>query len=260
MGERMRAADTNNDGKITWEEMSAAFPEATRERFDRMDTNGDGVLSPADRPPRGEGPGPEGGPRGPRPDGAPGGRGPGAEGGWFQRLDVDKDGKVSQEEYLKGAPNATEERFKRLDTDGDGYVTPAEMRAAWAERRGNRPAPAPDAGDGKGRGPGRGPDAGDRPGRGPGRGPDGAATDDDKGAKAAPDWNAVRAELIAKHGSSDQVDYAAIAAAKPGFPQRTFERLDTNGDGVLSAADEGPGGRGAMARQGKPDRPRRAAD
>jgi Ca2+-binding EF-hand superfamily protein len=47
-----RNADTNGDGKISFEEVQAAHPEATRERFDARDRNGDGFLSREDRRPR----------------------------------------------------------------------------------------------------------------------------------------------------------------------------------------------------------------
>ncbi|MCF6285404.1 MAG: EF-hand domain-containing protein [Candidatus Hydrogenedentes bacterium] len=45
----LRKADTNKDGKISFEEAQAAFPNMKREGFDRRDRNGDGFLSPEDR-------------------------------------------------------------------------------------------------------------------------------------------------------------------------------------------------------------------
>ena len=41
--------DTNKDGKISFEEAKAAYPNLNRERFDRRDRNGDGFWSSADR-------------------------------------------------------------------------------------------------------------------------------------------------------------------------------------------------------------------
>lgn len=46
-----RAADTNRDGKLTYEEVVAVRPEVTREIFNRRDRNGDGVISKEDRQP-----------------------------------------------------------------------------------------------------------------------------------------------------------------------------------------------------------------
>ena len=42
---RLRNADTNGDGKISYEEAHAAFPRLTPERFSRLDTDGDGFTS-----------------------------------------------------------------------------------------------------------------------------------------------------------------------------------------------------------------------
>ena len=47
--ERLRKGDTNKDGKLSFEEAQAAFPNLTRERFDARDRNKDSFLSPADR-------------------------------------------------------------------------------------------------------------------------------------------------------------------------------------------------------------------
>jgi hypothetical protein len=45
----MRQADENGDGELSFEEARKAFPNLTRQGFDKRDRNGDGVLSPADR-------------------------------------------------------------------------------------------------------------------------------------------------------------------------------------------------------------------
>ena len=45
----------------------------------------------------------------------------------LERLDTDKDGKVSQTEYTTGSKAS----FAKLDTDADGKVTAAEMDAAY---------------------------------------------------------------------------------------------------------------------------------
>lgn len=57
----------------------------------------------------------------------------GRHGGWFQKLDEDGDGKVSQEEFQ----NRAEEKFDKMDGDGDGSITEEEWREAvehWKEK------------------------------------------------------------------------------------------------------------------------------
>jgi Ca2+-binding EF-hand superfamily protein len=50
MIEKLHGADTDGDGKVTYEEVTAAKPGFPREAFDRADRNGDGVLSQDDAP------------------------------------------------------------------------------------------------------------------------------------------------------------------------------------------------------------------
>lgn len=54
-GAKMRAADTNEDGQITYEEAAAQDNTLTQETFKARDRNGDGVWSRADRPEGGPG-------------------------------------------------------------------------------------------------------------------------------------------------------------------------------------------------------------
>ncbi len=49
---RLAAADTDKDGKVSYEEAQKAFPKMTKERFNRLDRNGDGFVSKEDRPAR----------------------------------------------------------------------------------------------------------------------------------------------------------------------------------------------------------------
>jgi hypothetical protein len=49
-GEMIKEMDADKDGKVTFEEFKAFHDKHMKERFDRLDTNGDGVLSPDDRP------------------------------------------------------------------------------------------------------------------------------------------------------------------------------------------------------------------
>lgn len=108
----MMRADTNGDGKISRAEADAQ----ASQRFDRLDVNHDGFLTPDEL------------------------TGPGAR--MIGRADADHDGKLSRSEYLVQAGN----RFDRIDANRDGQITPDEMKS-WAERaramqRGTRTDPA----------------------------------------------------------------------------------------------------------------------
>jgi hypothetical protein len=46
----LKEMDTNGDGKITYEEFRTAAEKRIQERFQKLDRNGDGVLSKDDRP------------------------------------------------------------------------------------------------------------------------------------------------------------------------------------------------------------------
>lgn len=108
--ERLRAADTDADGKVSREEFDKAFPHAPGDLFTRLDTNGDGAISPADRPEATRG----------RPDRA-------ALRERFRAADKDGDGKVSREEFRAANPGSPAGRFDQIDRNGDGFLTPADM-------------------------------------------------------------------------------------------------------------------------------------
>ena len=57
--------------------------------------------------------------------GGDGGNG-GGRGDYFKRMDLNGDGKVSQDEFVQ----SRHEQFKRLDTDGDGKPSMAEIEAS----------------------------------------------------------------------------------------------------------------------------------
>lgn len=160
MAEAMFARlDLNHDGVVTRAEVDAASKAARdkmKERmaehraraFERLDKDGNGALSreefaAGDPPP----PGPDGAPPPPPPgDGSfiphhampPRGPGMGHMGmmmadRWFDRADMDHDGKVT----LAEAKAAALARFDRLDTDHDGTISPEERGAALSARRGS---------------------------------------------------------------------------------------------------------------------------
>ena len=124
--------DADKDGKVT----RAEFLAGAEARFAKLDANKDGVLT-ADEMHAGRGKFGHrfGGAPGLMPQDSPSPMGQGMGGRMLDRLDTDKDGKISKAEFA--AQSA--ERFARMDTNGDGKIDAAE-RSAAAEggRRGGR--------------------------------------------------------------------------------------------------------------------------
>jgi Ca2+-binding EF-hand superfamily protein len=101
--ERLRAADTNQDGLISRAE-AAALPRLL-ERFDAIDTNHDGQLSPEELRAAHQ-------------------HARGAKA--FQSADTNGDGVISRDEFMAKAAA----RFDRMDLNHDGALTPDEIRAS----------------------------------------------------------------------------------------------------------------------------------
>lgn len=55
----------------------------------------------------------------------------------FNKIDANRDGKLSRDEARQGAPKLAE-HFDKLDANGDGQVTPEEMREARRAHRADR--------------------------------------------------------------------------------------------------------------------------
>ena len=163
-GQNLKQADTNNDGKVSFDEWKAARPNGTQERFNTLDTNKDGFLTKEDRQGGPKGPqGPQGpqaqsgqqGKPGPKGEGAQaqsgkqGKPGPKGDGGQnraaaLKKADTNNDGKVTFEEWKVVRPKCTQERFNAMDTDKDGSLTKADRPPRPAlDQKGPKTADAP---------------------------------------------------------------------------------------------------------------------
>ncbi len=158
--------DANKDGKIVFEEfrnltfVTRLPEERQRSMFERMDHDGDGALTPKDRPVGG--PPREGGPpyNGTR-DGKGWGHGPGPV-DLVKELDRNGDGSLNFEEFrqagfLKGkCEDEQEDRFEEIDRNHDLKIDASDL-------------PPPGEGKPRPEGPGKGPRNG--PEGGPPQGP-----------------------------------------------------------------------------------------
>lgn len=141
-GPNLKELDRDHNGSVSYEEfLTSAFvqklPEERRRRFfDRLDRNDDGKLSPADRP-----------------RGGPGGRRGGADRdpqALIDRLDGDKDGSVSFEEFRKApwiaklGEDEQEDRFEKMDRNDDLKLDAADFPPPpKPEDKPDGPPPAP---------------------------------------------------------------------------------------------------------------------
>jgi len=151
---RLFELDKDRSGGISMEEFKSGElygklpPERLQALFSRLDTDGDGEITPKDRPEPGRGhfPGREPGEarRGEGPPPAPDDRKP------HRRQDADGDGFVSFEEFRQSpemrqlSEDEQEDRFEALDLNGDLKLSPEELsKAAPPHRGGPRPPHRP---------------------------------------------------------------------------------------------------------------------
>ncbi|MCC6488727.1 MAG: hypothetical protein IT364_14610 [Candidatus Hydrogenedentes bacterium] len=101
----LKKADADKNGEVTFEELKAVLPNLTEERFDKMDRDGDGVLTRKDLPKR--------------------------EHRLLKLLkeaDTNGDRQVTYEEAVAVLPNLTQEQFDKLDKNGDGVLSRDDAR------------------------------------------------------------------------------------------------------------------------------------
>ncbi|MFA6241877.1 MAG: hypothetical protein WC655_13165 [Candidatus Hydrogenedentales bacterium] len=247
-GSRLMAADANQDGKVTLEEITAKAPNFPAERFNKLDANKDGALT-QDELSKGA-PTAKTQPASATVDPAPA---PG-DGEKFKQADVDKNGEVTFDEAKAVVPELTQEKFTAMDKNADGVITPDEApNTSRAPAKGQEPvmqlAKRADV---------------DQDGKvtfeemskvAPNMtqerfnqidtNKDGVLTMEDraKGGKEGKGGDpAARANAVKKLQSADangdgKVTFEEALAAKPGYPKEAFDKFDTNKDGVISAED-----------------------
>jgi Ca2+-binding EF-hand superfamily protein len=154
---RLWELDADRSGGVSLEEFKAGElfrklpPERQLEIFRRLDTDGDGLITPKDRPeppfkrdearPREK--------RGPGPDRRM--PNPADSRAMIRELDQDGDGALSFEEFRAGpavrdlSEDEQEDRFEALDRDGDQKITAADFPQRGPHggpKQGERPRPA----------------------------------------------------------------------------------------------------------------------
>lgn len=126
MREKLKAADTDKDGKLSKAEYVTAFPHAPEERFAAMDRNSDGVV---DRRDREAGNGKAGKKKKKAPQKAT--KTPVDTAKYLTNIvaahDGDKDGKLTRSELEAAKPGFPDKTFTALDRDNDGALSVADL-------------------------------------------------------------------------------------------------------------------------------------
>lgn len=147
----------------------------------------------------------------------------------FAKMDVDRDGQLTQKDRDLRRQQRTDERFAALDTDKNGQISKAEFTAGHQARADKREDRREQAGKPDGRGWGKGGHRG--PGR---RGPHGFGPGGPGFGDANKDGTVTKAEFMAG-------------------PLAMFDKADTNKDGFVTADElkaARPQMRGPMGHRG----------
>lgn len=127
-GGKLRAADTDQDGKLSQAEFTAAFPNAPAERFARLDQNADGFVDKSDRAAMegaaGDKVKAEGGKK--KAEGTASSAAPYVK-NMIAEHDADKDGKLTRAEVEAAKPGFPEKNFAAMDRDKDGVISEADL-------------------------------------------------------------------------------------------------------------------------------------
>lgn len=244
------SADTNQSGGLSLTEILAVLPNYPAKRFQGLDSDKNGELSRAELSKAGAA--------------TPQAR----FAALAKRADTNKDGRISQEEFVSALPKQGAKRFEQLDVNKDGVIDPSDH----AKGSGGRPKEKPDAQPGaalakllkaadqdgdkevssaefSAKYPNADPDRFARLDRNK----DGVINSTDVppaapktqmqtkpggGGRYAPDPG-VYSQLVEKNDSDGdgQVSFEEITAVRQGFPESAFKQLDLNKDGVISRLD-----------------------
>ena len=112
MEQMVRKADKDKSGSVTFDELHAAFPKFPQVRFEELDKNKDGVLSPADRVQLARD------------------MKEGADEAVSKLLETDanKDGSVTFEELATAKSGFPREAFDQADRNKDGVISDADAK------------------------------------------------------------------------------------------------------------------------------------
>ena len=225
---KLKAADTNSDGKVTFEEAKTVFPKMTQERFTKLDKNGDGAISQEDRPEKGAAQGQHQAKA--LKNGAAASATPEQLQARRQEMlaklkaaDTNGDGKVTFEEAKTVFPKMTQEHFNKFDKNGDGVISQEDRpEKGVAQGRHQAKALKNDAANGQHQA---------------------KALKNGVAASATPEQRqARRQEMLARLKAADtnsdgKVTFEETKTAFPKMTQERFTKLDKNGDGAISQED-----------------------
>lgn len=126
-GAKLRAADTNQDGKLSPEEFSAGFPNAPTERFTALDRNHDGFVDRSDREALAGATGEIKKEKGERKASGSAAEAVPYVKDLVREHDTDKDGKLTKTELEAAKPGFPEKTFAAMDRNKDGVISDADV-------------------------------------------------------------------------------------------------------------------------------------